>query len=277
MKRKNTSAFLIRMAVRVAGIITIGSLLALIAYILIMGVTNLRPDMFAWNYTTENASMMPAIINTLQLMAISLGIAVVIGVFSAIYLVEYAKAGSKAVKLIRLTVETLAGIPSIVYGLFGYLAFVVAMGLGYSILAGAFTMAIMVLPLIIRTTEEALMAVDDKYREGSYGLGAGKLRTVFRIVLPSAAPGILSGIILAMGRILGETAALLYTASSVAKLAGGPGDPGRTLAVHMYALLSEGLYMKEAYATSVVLLLLVLLINGLARLLFKRIGAEKKE
>ena len=203
--------------------------------------------------------------------ALSLVIAVPIGVASAIFLVEYAGKGSKLVGLIRITAETLSGIPSIVYGLFGFLMFVVALHMGNSMLAGALTLAIMVLPTILRTTEEALRAVPDSFREGSFGLGAGRLRTVFRIVLPSAVPGIFSGVILAIGRVVGETAALIFTSGTVTGVAGGLLESGRTLAIHMYCLLNEGLYTKEAYATAVVLLVLVIGINALSGAVAKRI------
>ena len=223
--------------------------------------------------------MMPAIINTIVMTFVTLLFAVPVGVFSAIYLVEYAKRGNKLVKLVRMTTETLSGIPSIVYGLFGYLMFGVAFHWGYSMLSGALTLAIMVLPSIMRTTEEALKAVPDSYREGSFGLGAGRLRTVFVVILPSAIPGILAGVILAIGRITGETAALIYTAGTVSgipttKLAGvsifDMMSSGRTLAIHMYALLNEGLYMEQAYATAVVLLVMVLLINALSAFIAKK-------
>lgn len=214
---------------------------------------------------------MPAILTTIYMVAISLLIAVPFGVFCAVYLVEYAKKGNRLVKIIRVTAETLSGIPSIVYGLFGMLFFVTTLNWGFSLLAGAFTLAIMILPLIIRSTEEALKAVDDSYREGSFGLGAGKLRTVFRIVLPSANSGILAGIILAIGRVIGETAALIYTAGTVAKIPKSLFDSGRTLAIHMYALSSEGLHTNEANATAVVLLILVMGINTLASFIAKRL------
>ena len=207
---------------------------------------------------------MPALINTVIMTFLSLIIAIPFGIFSAIFLVEYAKKGNKFVGIIRLTTETLQGIPSIVYGLFGMLFFVTALGWGYSILAGAFTMSIMILPLIMRTTEEALKAVPDTYREGSFGLGAGKLRTIFRIVLPAAVPGIMAGVILAIGRIMGETAALMYTAGTVPDIATSPMSSGRTLAVHMYNLSSEGLYMDQAYATAVILLVVVVAMNALS-------------
>lgn len=219
--------------------------------------------------------MMPAIINTVFMTVMALLIAVPLGIFSAVYLVEYAKRGNRFVNVIRLTTETLSGIPSIVYGLFGMLFFVTALRWGYSILAGAFTLSVMVLPSIMRTTEEALKSVPDSYREGSFGLGAGKLRTVFRIVLPAAVPGILAGVILAVGRIAGETAALIYTAGTVAQVPSDVFGSGRTLAVHMYNLSSEGLHMDESYATAVVLLVLVVGINALSGFAAKRMAASR--
>ncbi len=219
--------------------------------------------------------MLPAIINTVTMTVFSLVLAVPIGVFSAIYLAEYAKRGNPLVKVVRVTTETLAGIPSIVYGLFGYLIFVIACRFGLSMLSGALTLAIMILPTMMRTTEEALLSVPDSFREGSFGLGAGRLRTVFRVVLPSAVPGILSGIILSIGRIVGETAALIYTSGTVAGIPQDLMHSGRTLSIHMYALLSEGLYMEEAYATAVVLLVMVLFINMLSGLIAKRLSAKK--
>ena len=211
-------AALLRGLVGLAAALTAAVLLFLIGYILVNGIPNLKPSLFAWEYNSENVSLMPALINTLLMTAFSLVIATPLGIFAAIWLVEYAHRGSKLVRLVRLTTETLQGIPSIVYGLFGMLFFVTQLHWGYSLIAGAFTLAIMVLPVIVRTTEEALIAVPDSYREGSFGLGAGKLRTVFTIVLPSAMPGILSGVILATGRIVGETAALIYTASSMPQI-----------------------------------------------------------
>lgn len=257
--------------VLIAAIITFAALLFLIAYILVNGVPYLKPSLFSFTYTSDNASLMPALINTLVMTALSLLIAVPLGIFSAIYLVEYAKRGNKFVEIIRLTTETLQGIPSIVYGLFGMLFFVTFCHWGFSILAGAFTLSIMVLPLIMRSTEEALKSVPDSYREGSVGLGAGKLRTVFRIVLPSAVPGILAGVILAVGRIVGETAALIYTAGTLAKMPKNVMSSGRTLAVHMYNLANEGLYMDQAYATAVILLVLVVVINTLSGIAAKKL------
>ena len=248
----------------------------LVGFILIKGVGNLTPDLFALEYNSDNASLMPALINTLIITLLSLVIAVPFGIFAAIYLVEYAKKGSKLVKIIRITTETLQGIPSIIFGLFGLLFFSTALHWGYSLLAGAMTLVIMILPLIIRTTEEALMGVPDAYREASFGLGAGKLRTVFKVVLPSAIPGILSGVVLATGRIVGETAALIYTAGSVAKVPSSLMGSGRTLAVHMYVLSSEGLYMDQAYATAVILLIFVLVLNWVSGFLCKALKQSCK-
>lgn len=272
-KRKPLS-FVLLILVTVSALITIGVLSALIIYIVIKGVPNINADLFAWEYTTENASMMPAIINTALMTGLALLISVPIGVCSAIYMVEYAKRGNKLVSIVSLTTETLSGIPSIIYGLFGYLLFVIALRWGLTFIGGAITLSIMVLPTIMRTTEEALKAVPDSFREGSFGLGAGRLRTIFKIVLPSAVPGILSGIILAIGRIVGETAALLYTAGTQAKVPEGLFDSGCTLSVHMYKLMSEGLYTEQAYATAVVLLFMVILINAFSNKVAKKFHKE---
>lgn len=257
--------------VLLATLATFFVLIFLIAYILIKGIPFIKLDLFSMHYTSENASLMPSLINTLVMTLLSLAIAAPIGIFSAIYLVEYAKKGSRFVGLVRITAETLTGIPSIVYGLFGMLFFVSTLKWGYSILAGAFTLVIMILPVIMRTAEEALKSVPDSYREASFGLGAGKLRTIFKIVLPSAVPGILAGVILAIGRVVGETAALIYTAGTVAQIPSNLMGSGRTLAVHMYALSSEGLHMDQAYATAVILLVMVLLINWISGMIAKRI------
>lgn len=269
--RRTPGSFIVMLLVMLAAVLTFAVLIFLLAYILIHGLPYLRPSLFSLTYSSENASLMPALANTVIMTFLSLLIAVPFGIFSAIFLVEYAKRGNKFVEVIRLTTETLQGIPSIVYGLFGMLFFVTTCGWGFSILAGAFTLSIMVLPLIMRSTEEALKAVPDSYREGSFGLGAGKLRTVFRVVLPSAIPGILAGVILAIGRIVGETAALIYTAGTVADFPKNVMSSGRTLAVHMYNLASEGLYMDQAYATAVILLVLVVAINTLSGVVAKRL------
>ena len=251
--------------------ITFTILLLLIGYILIQGVPHLTATLFSLEFTTDNQSVIPALINTVIMTIVSLLVAVPIGIFSAIFLVEYSGKGNRFVDLVRMTTETLQGIPSIIYGLFGMLFLVYRLKLDYSILSGALTLAIMILPLIMRTTEEALKSVPDLYREGSFGLGAGKLRTVFRIVLPSAAPGILAGIILAIGRIVGETAALIYTAGTMAKVPSSLLGSGRTLAIHMYLLSTEALYLPQAYATAVVLLVLVIGINAFSNFVANRL------
>ena len=251
-----------------------GVLVLIVGYILVMGIPHLSPELFAWEYNSTNVSMMPAIINTLLMTLLSLLVCVPLGIGAAIWLTEYAPRGSRLVKLVRMTAETLSGIPSIIYGLFGALFFVVALKMKLSLLSGALTLSIMVLPTIMRTTEEALLAVPDSYREGSFGLGAGRLRTTFKVVLPSAVPGILSGVILAIGRIVGETAALIYTAGTVAKVPGSLLDSTRTLAVHMYTISTEGLYIDQSYATAVVLLVMVLLINSLSALIARKVGGK---
>ena len=273
-KPRLLSSRILRLLLLLAVLFTALVPVLLIGSILIGGIPYIKLSLFAWDYTSKNVSMLPAIINTVLMTALSLVAAVPIGIFSAIYMTEYAKKGSRLVKLVRLTTETLSGIPSIVYGLFGFLCFVIALHWNYSLLAGAMTLAIMILPLIMRTTEEALLAVPDSFREGSFGLGAGKLRTVFRIVLPSAVPGILAGVILAIGRIVGESAALIYTAGTVPEVPKGLFSSTRTLSVHMYALFSEGLYTNEAYATAVVLLVLVVGINALSKAIAKRITTK---
>ena len=268
---RHPGSMILMLLVMIATFITFALLLFLIFYILVNGIPYIKPSLFSLHYTSENASVIPALINTVVMTLLSLLFAVPFGIFSAIFLVEYAGKGNKFIEVIRLTTETLSGIPSIVYGLFGMLFFVNTLKWGFSILAGAFTLSIMILPLIMRQTEEALKAVPDSYREGSFGLGAGKLRTVFRIVLPSAVPGILAGVILAIGRIVGETAALIYTAGTVAQVPKNVLGSGRTLAIHMYMLSSEGLYMDQAYATAVILLVLVVAINTLSGVVAKKL------
>ncbi len=256
-------------------------LLGIVGFILVNGVPHLTPTLFEWSYTSENVSLMPALISTLYMALLALLIAVPIGVSSAIYLVEYAKPGSRFVRVVRVTTETLQGIPSIIYGLFGMLFFTTVLGWGLSLLSGACTLAIMVLPVVMRTAEEALIAVSASYRAGGFALGAGYLRTIFRCVLPSALPGIVGGVLLALGRCVGEVAALLFTAGTIAQIPdfGGQGifalfDSCRTLAVHMYVLASEGLHIDETYATAVVLLVLVTLLNEIANVAEKRLRVK---
>ena len=273
-KKIYVGSLILKILIILAVIFTIVMLGYLIVYILGKGIPHLTPSLFSLHYDSDNVSMLPSIINTLIMIGVALLIAVPIGVFSAVYLTEYAKKGNKLVKIIRTTAETLTGIPSIVYGLFGMLFFVTACHMSYSLMAGILTVAIMVLPTVLRTTEEALLAVPDSFREGSFGLGAGKLRTVFRIVLPSAIPGILSGVILSNGRIAGETAALIYTAGTMATLPKNLLSSGRTLAVHMYVLSQEGLHTDQAFATAVILLVMVLLINILSSVIAKKMQRD---
>lgn len=273
--KRSPMSLVLMILVMLSALFAVGILLYLIGFILVKGIPNLSWEQFEWTYTADNVSMTPAIINTVIMIFLTLLLAVPIGIFSAIYLVEYAKRGSRIVKLIRITTETLSGIPSIVYGLFGFLMFVIGFGWSYSLISGVITLAIMVLPTVIRTTEEALLAVPDSYREGSFGLGASKTRTVFRVILPSAIPGIMSGIVLSIGRIVGESAALIFTAGTYAAVPSADNflfSSTRTLAVHMYALYSEGLYTKQAYATAVVLLVLTAAINLLSSFIERKIA-----
>lgn len=269
--KNHPTSFVLLCLVLLCAVITVGVLLFLIVYILVQGIPNLTPELFAPKYTSNNASLMPALVNTVFITLIALIIAVPLGIFSAIYLVEYAKRGNKLVAVIRMTAETLSGVPSIVYGLFGMLFFVTTLGWGNSLIAGACTLAIMILPLIMRTTEEALQTVPDSFREGSFGLGAGKLRTVFRVILPTAISGILSGVILAIGRIVGESAALIYTAGTIAQYPKDIFSSTRTLSVHMYLCTSEGMHTSQAYGTAVVLLMLVVIINAFSSFVAKKL------
>ena len=269
-KKSNLKSVLVRSAVYGCAAITACVLFFMLVYIFVKGVPYLKPSLFSIKYTSENCSVVPAIVNTLIMTVLALLIATPLGIGSAIYLCEYAKKESKFVKMVRMTTETLTGIPSIIYGLFGMLLFVVFLKWGYSIMAGSATIAIMILPTIMRTTEEALLSVSDSLREGSFGLGAGKLRTVLRIVLPNAIPGIINGIILAIGRIVGETAVLIYTAGTDDQIPSNIFASGRNLAIHMYVLSSEGLHVGEAFGTAVVLLLMVIVVNAFAGLVAKK-------
>jgi len=276
VRRAAANARLQNILVKAAAALSAGILLFIVGYILVMGVPHISLDLFDLNYNSLNHSLMPALINTLLMIALSLVIAFPLGLGSAIYLVEYTRQNNRFVKIIRLTAETLTGIPSIVYGLFGLLFFVTVLGWRMSLLSGSLTVAIMVLPVILRTSEEALKAVPDSYREGSFSLGAGRLRTVFRVLLPAAMPGIMAGIILSIGRIFGESAALIYTAGTVAAIPSSVFDSTRTLSVHMYVLASEGLYIDKAYATAVVLLVIVFIINMTSARVARRITKGEK-
>lgn len=275
--RRDPKSFFLFFTVYFAASLTILALFFIIIYIAIKGIPNLTPELFYTKYTSENVSLLPALINTLFITLLSLLFAVPVGIGAAVYLTEYARQGNKLISIVGITAETLSGIPSIVYGLFGSLFFVKYLDLGLSLLSGALTLSIMILPLIMRTTEEALRSVPDSYREGSFGLGAGKLRTVFSIVLPCATPGILSGVILGIGRIVGESAALIFTAGTVAKIATNIFSSARTLSVHMYSISGERLYINQTYATAVVLLSVVIFINGLSSFIAKKIGGNNND
>lgn len=269
---------ILRALVYVGAILTALVLAGIVGYILINGIPHLKPSLFEWTYTSENVSLMPALIDTILMALLALALSVPMGVGAAIYLVEYARSSSRFVRAVRMTAETLQGIPSIIYGLFGLLFFTTMLGWGLSLISGACTLAIMVLPVVMRTTEEALLAVPESYKQGGFALGAGHVRTIFRCVLPSALPGIVGGVLLALGRCVGEVAALLFTAGTVAQIPdfGGQGifaifDSCRTLAVHMYVLASEGLHMDETYATAVVLLILIVILNMGANFAAKRL------
>lgn len=274
-KRKLTSA-LSKLLVWFSGIFTVGILVFILFFILLRGIPKINMEFLFGKYNSETLSAFSSIVTTVEMIVISLAIAVPIGVFCAIYLAEYAKRGNKAVKIIRLAVDTLAGIPSIVYGLFGMIFFVNILGFRASVLSGICTVSIMILPVIISSSEEAIKQVPDMYREGSLGLGASRLRTVFKIVLPTAMPGILSGVILAIGRIVGETAALIFTSGT--NVLESPTlnlfASQRTLAIHMYMLASEGLpHSKDmAFATGAILILVVFIVNLATTKLAGRLG-----
>ncbi len=276
---QNSMSRVLRLLIIASAVITGFVVVLIIGYILFSGIGPIideiqklfsgLPSIFNLKYTSENVSLVPALVNTIILTLMSVLIASFFGICTAIYLVEYSPSEGKLVKAIRLTTETLAGIPSIIYGLFGSIFFVVFLQLGMSLIAGILTISIMILPLIIRSTEEALKAVPMEFREASFGLGAGKLRTIFVIVLPSAMNGILAGIILAIGRVVGETACLIYTAGTSPNV-GNLFTTGRTLSVHMYMLTSEGLFIHQAYATSAILLFIVVGMNVLSSRIAKR-------
>lgn len=276
LKKRKIKSMVLKALVWLCGLLTVGILVYILMFILVRGIPNISFEFLFGSYNSESLSAFSSIVTTIQMIAISLAIAVPLGVFCAIYLAEYAKRGNKAVKVIRLAVDTLAGIPSIVYGLFGMIFFVNILGFRASVLSGVLTVSIMILPVIISSSEEAIKSVPDTYREGSLGLGATRLRTVFAIVLPAAMPGILSGVILAIGRIVGETAALIFTSGT--NVLENPTlnlmASQRTLAIHMYMLASEGLpHSKDmAFATGAILILVVFLVNFGATKLAGRIG-----
>ena len=262
-----------------SGILAAVVLILVIGFIFAKGMPYLiqNPSIIygKYEFASENITILPAIITTLYAVAISLILAVPVGIMTAIFLNEYAKRGNILVRIIRSAIDILAGVPSIVYGLFGMIAFVPLFGGSGSILSGSLTISIMLLPTIVRSTEESLKSVADSMREGSLALGAGRLRTIFKIVLPSALPGILSAVILSMGRVISESAPFLYTMGSViTAVPKGIMDSGASLAVALYQLSGEGWYINEAYATAVVLIVLVLALNLCAEALAGKLSKK---
>ncbi len=259
-----------------AGIAVLG-LLSILVFVSVKGIPHLSAQLLFGKYSVRSVSILPSIVATLLTVLISLIVAAPIGVFTAVFLNEYTKRGSKAVKVIRAAIDILSGIPSIVYALFGMVTFVVWLGGKQSILAGSLTIAIMLLPTVVRSTEESLKSVPDGLREGSLALGAGKVRTVFKVVLPSALPGIASAIILAMGRVVSESAPFIYTmGNSLKGMPAGVTDSGTTLAVALYRLAGEGRFVNQAYATAFVLIVVVLSLNAIADLITKKLDKKLK-
>lgn len=267
-----------------AGIFAGITLLLIIGFVLVKGAPTLfsNPHLLfgKYEFNSEKITILPSIVTTLMTVALSLLVAVPIGICTAIFLNEYSKKNNVFIKIIRGAIDLLNGVPSIVYGLFGMITFVALIKGRSTIMAGSLTVGIMLLPTIVRSTEESLKSVQDSLREGSFALGAGKMRTIFKIVLPSALPGILSAIILSMGRVISESAPFIYTMGSViSAIPAGYFDSNATLAVALYRLSGEGWYVNEAYATAVVLIVLVLALNFLAELiagkLNKKLQGEK--
>ena len=264
-----------------AGVVSGISLILIIGFVFVNGLPELisNPHLLVGKYEfgSENITIMPSIIATLMAVALSLVIAVPIGIMTAVFLNEYTKKNNIFVRIIRTAIDILSGVPSIVYGLFGMITFVKIFGGSSSIVAGSLTVSIMLIPTIVRSTEESLKSVSDSLREGAFALGAGKLRTIFKIVLPSALPGIMSAVILSMGRVISESAPFLYTMGSViSAVPSGYGDSGATLAVALYQLSGEGWYINEAYATAVVLIIIVLSLNMLAEYIVGRLTKKLK-
>ena len=251
--------------------LTLAVLAAVILFVLVRGVPHINGQLLFGDYG-KLPSIKPALIGTLYLILLSISIAAPIGIGIAVFLTEYTNSKRRMIKIIRIATETLAGIPSIVYGIFGYLVFVIAIGLQYSLLGGGITLAIMILPVIVRSTEESLLAVPRSLREGSFALGSSKVRTIFSVVLPCAASGIVTSLILAIGRVMSESAVLILTIGMVVnKMPAGFASPGTSLALDVYYFSSHG-YPEQAAATGAVLLLLVVAINALASVLGKRFG-----
>ncbi|MCB6993035.1 phosphate ABC transporter permease PstA [bacterium 210820-DFI.6.37] len=255
--------------------VTLGVLILILGFILIRGIPHLSLE-----FLTQSPKLMgreggifPIIIGTIYVTLVSVIIATPIGTAAAIYFSEYAKKG-RLINTIRFFTEVLAGIPSIIFGLFGFAFFVVFLEMGWSVLAGGLTLSMMILPTLIRSTEESLKTVPMAYREGSLSLGATKWETVVKVVLPCCKSGILTGLILGMGRAIGETAAVMLTVGGSMRLPTSVFDSTRTMALHLYMLASEGLSEEKTYATAALLIIIVLIINGLANFIGRRLTKE---
>ncbi len=250
--------------------ITVFMLVFILGFIFLKGFRKINITFLTADYSPSgDGGILPMIISTLYSVVLSIVVATPIGVLAAVYLQEYAKQG-KLVKIIRFATESLSGIPSIVYGLFGSIFFVDVLGFGYSILAGSLTVSIIILPVIIRTTEESLKSVPKFYREASLGLGATKFQTLYKVIVPSALPGVLSGVILSIGRVVGESAAILLTAGTVAKMAKSIMSSSRTLTVHAYLVTKEAGDIEQAAAVGIVLIVIILVLNTIAKLITKK-------
>ncbi|MGS0692223.1 phosphate ABC transporter permease PstA [Shewanella sp. 30m-9] len=272
---------LMMLAIWSAAATTLLFLLWVVWHILSNGLAHVSWEFITGAYTRigEASGIWAMIVSTVYMVGLSLAFAAPIGIMTAIYLTEYADPGSQVVKVIRFCTESLAGIPSIVYGLFGMTFFVTTLGLGFSILSGALTLAMLILPVIIRTTEEALLSVPMSYREGGYALGSSKIYTIFRLVLPSALPGIVTSIILSTGRVIGESAPVFLTAGMVTQIPESVLESGRTLTVHLYKLTQELFTQHEwdqAYATATVLIVLVLILNMATKVIASRLNKSSK-
>ena len=263
---------LLKLLIYLSAFFTVSVLVVIVGYIFAKGIGGINLSFLTSNYSADGSGgILPMIVTTLYTVVLSIAIATPIGILSAIYLQEYAKKG-KIVNAIRFATESLAGIPSIIYGLFGGIFFVVVLNLKYSILSGALTVAIIILPVIIRTTEEALKTVPQGYREASLALGSTKFQTLYRVVLPSAIPGILSGVILSVGRVIGESAAILLTAGTVAQMPGSIFDSARNLTVHAYLLTKEKGDIDSAASLGIVLVIMVLFLNTVAKVIAKKLN-----
>ena len=271
LKSRKTKDRLLISLVYLSAIITVGLLLVIVGFIFIKGIGKINLSFLFADYSASgNGGILPMIITTVYMVLVAILVATPIGILASVYLQEYAKQG-KVVRVIRFATECL-GIPSIVYGLFGGIFFVVALKLQYSILSGGLTVAIIILSTIIRSTEEALKTVPSTYREASLGLGATKFQTLYKVILPSAIPGILSGVILSIGRVIGESAAILLTAGTVAKMPLTVFDSARTLTVHAYLLTKETGDIQTACGVGIVLIVIVFGLNTIAKLVAKKLN-----